>query len=87
MSPFEIVMLLCFGAAWPFSIVKSWKSKSTQGKSPIFLAVVFVGYLSGITHKLLYHWDGVVFLYILNALMVAADLALYVRNYLLEQKN
>ena len=23
----ETIMLICFGAAWPFSIVKSWKAR------------------------------------------------------------
>ena len=32
MSIYEIIMLICFGAAWPFSIYKSLKSKSTKEK-------------------------------------------------------
>ncbi len=80
MSIFEIVMLLCFGAAWPFSIYKSWKSKSTKGKSGIFLVIVEVGYISGLIHKSLYNFDGVIYLYALNALMVLADIFLFYRN-------
>jgi hypothetical protein len=80
MSIFEIIMLLCFGLAWPFSIYKSWKSRETNGKSVLFLFIVVVGYLAGILHKLLYSRDGVVFLYLLNSLMVSADIALYYRN-------
>jgi hypothetical protein len=41
------------------------------------MIVVFLGYLSGITHKLLYSRDGVLYLYILNALMVLADMVIY----------
>lgn len=73
-------MLLCFGAAWPFSIIKSYKSKSVAGKSPYFLIVVIAGYISGIINKILYSNDIVMYLYILNLLMVATDLALYYRN-------
>lgn len=73
-------MLLCFGAAWPFSIIKSYKSKSVAGKSPYFLIVVIIGYISGIINKLLYSNDIIMYLYILNLLMVATDLALYYRN-------
>lgn len=80
MSIFEAIMLLCFGAAWPFSIIKSYKSKSVAGKSPYFLIVVIIGYISGIINKLLYSNDIVMYLYILNLLMVATDLALYYRN-------
>jgi hypothetical protein len=46
----------------------------------LFLFIVVVGYLAGILHKLLYSRDGVVFLYLLNSLMVSADIALYYRN-------
>ena len=73
-------MLLCFGAAWPFSIIKSYKSRSVAGKSPYFLIVVIIGYISGIINKILYSNDIVMYLYILNLLMVATDLALYYRN-------
>ncbi len=80
MSIFEIGMLVCFGAAWPFSILKSWRSRQNGGKSLGFLTIVLIGYLSGITHKLLHSRDPVIFLYALNAAMVAADMALYFRN-------
>lgn len=80
MSVFEITMLACFGFAWPFSICRSWKSRTTAGKSVWFLWVVFAGYLAGIVHKLLYSHDLVTCLYMLNAAMVGADIALYYRN-------
>ena len=77
MSIFEIVMLLCFGAAWPLSIFKSIRSRSTKGKSVLFLIVIFVGYIAGILHKLINNYDVVIFLYGLNGLMVLADIILY----------
>ena len=80
MSPFEILMLLCFGVAWPFSIWKSYKSCSNKGKSIIFLAVIFVGYIAGVLHKLFYAYDAVIYLYALNGVMVAIDMAIYFRN-------
>ncbi|TFG83621.1 MAG: hypothetical protein E4H20_05075 [Spirochaetales bacterium] len=85
MSTFEIVMLLCFGAAWPFSIYQSWASRKTTGKSILFLIMVLVGYAAGIANKILYRFDGAVYLYVLNSLMVAADIALYYRNKVLER--
>ena len=33
MSPFEIIMLACFGAAWPASIYKSYKSRRIPEKA------------------------------------------------------
>ena len=86
MSPFEIIMLICFGAAWPFSIYKSIKSKSARGKSVLFLFVIMLGYSAGIVHKLVHHFDGVIALYALNLLMVALDTMLYFRNSRLEKK-
>lgn len=85
MSLFEAVMLICFGAAWPFSIYKSLTSKTVSGKSVIFLIVVFIGYVSGMIHKLLYNFDGIIYLYILNAVMVFADILLYYRNKYLQK--
>ena len=80
MSLFEILMLLCFGAAWPVSLWKSWTSRTNGGKSVVFLFVVVAGYAAGIVHKLLYSRDAVTFLYALNMLMVSADIVLWFRN-------
>ena len=82
MSVFEIIMLVCFGAAWPFSIYKSWRTRQVAGKSLPFLLVIVVGYVAGILHKLIYHFDPVIYLYGLNALMVSIDIILYLRNRL-----
>lgn len=86
MSIFEMLMLLCFGAAWPFSIYRSYKSKSVAGKSPYFLAILIVGYICGILNKVFYNLDFVVYLYCLNLIMVSTDLALYFRNLKLIKK-
>ncbi len=87
MSIFEVIMLLCFGAAWPFSIYRSMKSGSTQGKSLFFLLIVLVGYTAGILHKIVYNYDFVIYLYCLNALMVGTDTALWLRNRRREKKS
>ena len=84
MSVFEIIMMGCFGMAWPVSIYKSYTSRQTKGKSVAFLFILVAGYIAGIIHKLLYSRDGVIFLYILNALMVFADIALFYRNKRIE---
>jgi len=80
MSIFEIIMLICFGAAWPFSILKSYRSRSNHGKSAVFLAIVLMGYVAGTLHRTLHSPNAVVYLYIFNGIMVAVDLGLYVRN-------
>lgn len=82
MSVFEVTMLVCFGLAWPFSIYKSWKTREIGSKSFVFLLALLLGYAAGILHKIFYNLDGVVYLYALNGLMVAIDMALYLRNRL-----
>ncbi len=79
MSPFEALMLICFGLSWPFSIAKAVRTKQVMGKSPMFMIIVSVGYASGIVHKAVYSLDMVMGLYILNLGMVLTDLALFMR--------
>lgn len=86
MSVFEALMILSFGLAWPFSIYRSWRSRSTGGKSPWFLAIVLMGYISGLIHKFFYNFDAVIWLYAVNSVMVAVDLCLYFRNASLSRK-
>ena len=77
---FEAIMLLCFGAAWPFSIYKTYRSASNQGKSLRFMVIVGIGYLSGIIYKAFYHFDPVIYLYVLNTIFVLTDIVLYFHN-------
>lgn len=37
MSLFEIIMLICFGLAWLFSIYQTCTARRKEGKSVIFL--------------------------------------------------
>ncbi len=85
---FEIIMVLSFGASWPFNVMKSYKARTTKGKSLLFLLLIFFGYIAGIISKLINtqymenfadKWY-VLFFYCLNLLMVGADLCLYIRN-------
>lgn len=77
---FEAIMLLCFGAAWPFSIWKSYTSRSNQGKSLSFMLIVVAGYVSGVIYKVFYNFDAVLYLYILNTVFVLIDIGLFFRN-------
>ncbi len=85
-SALESIMLICFAAAWPASIHKSWTSRTRKGKSLFFLAIVFVGYVAGITRVLLRN-DGsfLIFPYTFNALLVSCDLMIYYRNYRIDE--
>ena len=79
MSVFEITMLVCFGVSWPISIAKAVRTRVVLGKSPLFMGIICLGYGCGIIHKVVYAMDGVIVLYILNLILVAVDLALYMR--------
>lgn len=90
----EIVMVVSFGCSWPLNVMKSYKARTTKGKSLGFLCLIFFGYIAGIASKLMNpvymaafatKWY-VLFFYVLNFLMVGADLALYVRNKHLDRK-
>lgn len=80
MSVFEAIMILCFGVAWPFSIYKSYTSRQVAGKSILFLFTVFIGYVSGVIHKITHGFDWVTYLYMLNGTMIFIDIILYYRN-------
>ncbi len=88
----EVIMIVSFGASWPLNVIKSYKSRSTKGKSLAFLCLIFFGYIAGITSKFLNDaymssfstkWY-VLFFYVLNLIMVGIDLCLYARNRKLE---
>lgn len=77
---FEALMIIAFGSAWPFSIWKSYKSKTNSGKSLLFICIIGSGYLCGIIHKIYWSFDKVIVLYIINFILVAIDIMLYFRN-------
>lgn len=85
MSLFEIIMLVCFGSAWPLSIWKSYKTKINGSKSIYFLFTVLTGYIAGVVHKIIYNPDPVIFLYIANGCMIIIDICIYKRNQLLAE--
>ena len=84
----EITMILLFGASWPMNVIKSYKARSAKGKSIMFLMLIFVGYIAGISSKFANKdymasfatkWYVLVF-YFINLTMVGVDIALYIRN-------
>ena len=89
----EATMLILFGISWPFNLMKSIKSKSTKGKSLLFLVLIDLGYIAGITSKFfstMFTWntDWWVFaIYVINFLFVTADLIMYFVNKNRESKS
>ena len=90
----EIIMVVSFGASWPFNVMKSYKARTAKGKSPLFLCLILFGYIAGIASKLCNQdymkmfadkWY-VLFFYVLNFIMVFADFMLYLRNCRLDKQ-
>lgn len=90
----EVTMIVSFGASWPLNVIKSYKARTTKGKSLAFLCLIFSGYIAGICSKLFNpaymaslssKWY-VLFFYVLNLVMVGIDLCLYARNYKLDKE-
>lgn len=91
----EITMILLFGCSWPLNVIKSYKARTTKGKSILFLLFIFVGYIAGIASKFTNEaymasfadkWYVLVF-YFINITMVSIDILLYLRNLKLDRKN
>jgi lipopolysaccharide export LptBFGC system permease protein LptF len=84
---FESLMVIFFGFSWPANIVKSYKVRTTRGKSLLFLILVLTGYFFGITSKLLSNTiNYVLVFYIINSVMVLADIILYFRNRAIDRQ-
>ena len=82
----EAVMLVCFAAAWPASIYKSWVSRTRKGKSLTFMLIVLVGYAAGIAKVLVSDKVGLLIIpYTINTMLVTCDLILYYRNYRIDE--
>lgn len=96
MSEFlEIIMLICFGCSWPLNVIKSYKARTTKGKSLPFVCLIIIGYIAGIASKFTNEaymsaigekWY-VLFFYFLNLFMVSIDFGLYFRNLKIDKEN
>ncbi|MBQ2889329.1 MAG: hypothetical protein IJE41_02635 [Clostridia bacterium] len=91
----EIVMIVSFGASWPMNVLKSYRARTTKGKSLAFLYLILFGYVAGIASKFVNEaymaafaqkWY-VLFFYVLNFVMVGTDLILYYRNKRIDKEN
>jgi len=91
----EVIMIVSFGCSWPLNVIKSYRARTTKGKSLGFLLLISFGYIAGIASKFvnkdyMAHFSEkwyVLFFYVLNFIMVGADLVMYVRNRKLDKEN
>lgn len=88
----EAIMIILFGISWPFNLAKSIRSKTTKGKSLLFLILIDVGYIAGLTSKFFsetFVWatDWWIFVvYAINFTLVSADLLVYFINRTREKR-
>lgn len=87
-SIFEAAMLVCFGFSWPMNVRKAIKARSAKGMSLAFILLIIVGYIAGISAKLLNHQiNYVLAVYILNLVIVFTNLVVYFRNRALDRRS
>lgn len=88
---FEIVMVLCFGASWPFNIVRAYKARTAKGTSLQFTLLIGLGYVGGILSKIFAwldygkgYWNALKILafafYFVNLAMIVTGIVIYFRN-------
>ena len=77
----ETVMLICFGISWPINLIKNVKARSAKGMSLMFIVMIIIGYIAGITAKIVGNQINYVLIaYVVNLLMVSANLVVYCIN-------
>lgn len=86
-SIFETVMLVCFGFSWPLNVIKAYRARTARGSSLPFIILIIVGYIAGITAKVITHQiTYVLAAYIINLAIVMLNLIVYFRNVALDKK-
>ena len=87
----EIGFLVCFGASWPFNIVRAYKARTAKGTSLPFMSLIALGYIMGILKSIFVFigkrdsvssplkWVAIGF-YIVNLSMVCIGIVIYFRN-------
>ena len=83
----ETMMLVCFGFSWPISVVNNYRSATTRGMSLPFILLIMLGYVCGITAKLISHnITYVLAVYSFNLCAVGTNLIVYFRNRKLDKQ-
>ena len=86
-SIFETVMLLCFGFSWPMNLIKAYTAKTAKGTSLPFILLIIIGYVAGITAKIVTgQTNYVLAAYVLNLAIVLLNLVIYFRNSTFDKK-
>ena len=81
-------MLVCFGLSWPINALKAWRARTAAGTSAAFLALISLGYVSGIAAKFVGHnVNWVLIVYFINLAALVANWLIYFRNRTLDASN
>ena len=82
---FETVMLVCFGLSWPINVIKAYKARTAKATSLPFIILILVGYIAGITAKIVSDQINYVFVvYLINLAIVMLNILVYFRNVALD---
>lgn len=83
----EATMMVCFGLSWPMNLLKNIKAKSARNMSLQFILLIIFGYLAGITAKIATHrFNYVLVVYLLNLVVVSANVIVYFINCRYDKK-
>ena len=94
----EIIMIVLFGASWPFNLVRAYKAKTAKGTSIMFLFLIEIGYTAGILSKIfaaIYEgsefWTALRIIafcfYIVNFAMLFTAILIFFRNKKIDASN
>lgn len=77
----ETAMLICFGFSWPMNVYSNYRARTAKSMSLGFILLILSGYIAGIGAKLITgRINYVLVVYLLNLVMVSANLFVYFRN-------
>lgn len=80
-SILEAIMLICFGLSWPINTMKAYKARSAKNMSLPFILMIILGYIAGISAKILMNQTNyVLVVYFINLVVVSLNLLVYFRN-------
>ena len=84
---FRSIYVICFGLSWPISLYKNIKAKTAKSMSLQFTLLIITGYISGIIAKIATDsFNYVLVIYILNLLIVSANIVVYFINLRYDKK-
>ena len=83
----ETIMLVCFGFSWPMNLIKAYKARTAKSTSLPFILLIIMGYIAGISAKLVHgNINYVLLAYLINLAIVSLNLVVYFRNAALDRK-